>query len=367
MLSMVGWHPGWAGLEVAPIGFTTQDGRRIDAWPDYWQQMRDLVDIAFDRYGLRTQITVFADAQLMPGKATRIEHMRRVLADVVAGREQKIILLEVANEAWQNGFPGTEGIADLREFTRYLADRTEVPVATSSNHAYPVDDTYRDSAADIATWHFSRDRRVDDGWGPVYDPWELGGRADLPPVSSNEPIGPGASVATETSPIRLTMAAAFAFAARLPMYVFHCGAGALGRRRFEDTPGIDGYRHLVALLPPDLPNWQRSDAKDALSPLTVFANGKPNRTWPEEAGSPDGCARMAVGIRPGRFVGVPVGIRPGGLTVEARVALRLRAYDPLSGRLLASAALRLGQWTTLPTGPGGLILRGDTTAPATPR
>lgn len=32
--------------------------------------------------------------------------MRRLLSDVVQGREQKIMLIEVANEAWQNGFPG---------------------------------------------------------------------------------------------------------------------------------------------------------------------------------------------------------------------------------------------------------------------
>ena len=42
----------------------------------------------------------------MPRKADRVDHLRRLLAEVVAGREHKIILLEVANEAWQNGFPG---------------------------------------------------------------------------------------------------------------------------------------------------------------------------------------------------------------------------------------------------------------------
>src|SRR4051794_25492566 len=76
----------------------------------------------------------FADAQLMPHKEARIEHMRKLLEDVVPGREHKIVLLEVANEAWQNGFPGDAGVADLREFARYLGSRTEVPVAITSNH-----------------------------------------------------------------------------------------------------------------------------------------------------------------------------------------------------------------------------------------
>ena len=159
MLSMVGWNASWEGLEIAPVAFTSHDGVRVEAWPDYWQQLGELIDLAYDRYGMRTQITIFADAQLMPRREDRIEHMRRLLAEVVAGREDKIILLEVANEGWQNGFDGQQGVADLREFTRYLADRTEVPVATTSHHEGSFDELYRESAADIATWHFSRDRR----------------------------------------------------------------------------------------------------------------------------------------------------------------------------------------------------------------
>jgi hypothetical protein len=137
MLSMVGYYPAWEGREIAPVSFTSREGKRIDAWPDYWQQLRELIDLAYDRYGMRTQITIFADAQLMPKEETRIEHMRKLLADVVPGREHKIILLEVANEAWQNGFPGDEGVADLREFAKYLASRTEIPVAITSNHDWP--------------------------------------------------------------------------------------------------------------------------------------------------------------------------------------------------------------------------------------
>ncbi len=167
------------------------------------------------------------------------------------GREQKIILIEVANEAWQNGFPGERGVADLREFTKYLAERTEVPIATTSNHEDEFGKVYANSAADIATWHFSRDRRTDDGWKPVYDCWDIGDRPGFPPVSSNEPIGPGSSVATETSSIRLVMAAAFAYAAKLPMYVFHSQAGVFGKTRFEDTPAIGQFHPFEEPLPPN--------------------------------------------------------------------------------------------------------------------
>ena len=206
MLSMVGWNRAWDGLEIAPVTFTSRAGKRVEAWPDYWQQLREVVDLAYDRYALRTQITIFADAQLMPEKEARVEHMRKMLAEVLPGREHKIILIEVANEAWQNGFPGDEGVTQLREFAQYLGARTEIPVAITSNHDWPAlgsfkgfEQVYAGRIADIATWHFSRDRRTDDGWKPVYDCWELGERPGFPPVSSNEPIGPGSSVNTRAN------------------------------------------------------------------------------------------------------------------------------------------------------------------------
>ena len=366
MLSMVGHHPGWDGREIAPVSFANRDGKQIAAWPDYWKQMRQLIDRAYDRHGLRTQITVFADAQLMPDQEARIAHMRKLLADVVAGREAKIILIEVANEAWQNGFPGAEGVAELRAFAEFLSARTTIPIAITSNHDWPTlggsegfEQVYANSGADIATWHFSRDRRTDDGWKPVYDCWEFGERAGFPPVSSNEPIGPGSSVNTEREPIRLVSAAAFAFTAKLPMFVFHCEAGVFGKSRFEETPAIDQFGTLLRLLPPDLPNWKRNDGTTPLSPFIAFAKGEANRYWPDVPDSPDGCVRN-VGSRKGkRFACVPIGIKPGGLQLEAREALRFSAFDPLTGKSLHSATMRAGERVTLEPGPGALLLLGE--------
>lgn len=360
MLSMVGWNPGWSGLEIAPVAFTTRSGKRVDAWPDYWQQLRELIDLAYDRYGMRTQVTLFADAQLMPDKSVRIEHMRRLLAEVLPGRDQKIMLLEVANEAWQNGFPGETGQADLREFAQYLGERTQIPVAITSNHEDSFKDLYAGSAADIATWHFSRDRRTDEGWKPVYDCWEYGDLPDLPPASSNEPIGPGASVASETETIRLVMAAAFAYVAKLPMYVFHSQAGVMGKTRFEETPGIDRFRPLMALLPNDLANWKRNDGKEKDAPFTVYAGVKPNAYWPEVSPGTDGCVRNTGSRKGNRFLCIPIGIRPGGLVIEAREPVRFRVCDPLTGKTLQSLTMQANERRTLPQGPGALLLVGQT-------
>jgi hypothetical protein len=366
MFSMVGYNAAWDGLEIAPVPFTSREGKQVAAWPDYWQQLRELIDLAYDRHGMRTQITIFADAQLMPEKDARIEHMRKLFAEVIPGREHKIILLEVANEAWQNGFPGDEGVVQLREFAKYLSDRTEIPVAITSNHDWPelgsfkgFERVYSGDIADIATWHFSRDRRTDDGWKPVYDCWELGARLGFPPVSSNEPIGPGSSVNTEQEPIRLVTAAAFAYSAKLPMYLFHSGAGVFGRTRFEDTPGIDRFGPLLRLLPPDLPNWERNDGKEARAPFTAFAGGEANRYWPEIDGARDGCVRNTGSRKGDEFVCVPIGIRPGGLQIEAREKLQFTAYSPLTGEAIKSAALQSGGMLTLPAGPGALIVLGQ--------
>jgi hypothetical protein len=366
MLSMVGHNAAWDGLEIAPVSFTSREGKHVEAWPDYWKQLGELIDLAYDHYGMRTQITIFADAQLMPEKEARIEHMRRILAEVVPGREHKIIMLEVANEAWQNGFEGDEGVVQLREFAQYVNARTEIPVAITSNHDWPelgsfkgFEQVYAGGVADIATWHFSRDRRTDDGWAPVYDCWQLGERTGFPPVSSNEPIGPGSSVNTEQEPIRLVMAAAFAYSAKLPMYVFHSGAGVFGRTRFEDMPGINRFGPLLRLLPADLPNWERNDGKEVRAPFTGFAGGEPNRYWPEVDGARDGCVRNTGGRKGDEFVCVPIGIRPAGLQIEARQALQLTAYDPLTGEAIKSATLQSGEMLTLPRGPGALIILGQ--------
>jgi hypothetical protein len=358
MLSMVGWYPAWDGREIAPVSFTSRSGKRVEAWPDYWRQLRELVDLAYDRYGMRTQITLFADAQLMPDRSARIEHMRKLLAEVVPGRERKIMLLEVANEAWQNGFPGDQGVADLREFARYLADRTKIPIAITSNHEDSFTDVYAGSAADLATWHFSRDRRTDNGWKPVYDCWTLGDLPGLPPVISNEPIGPGSSVSAETETIRLVMAAAFAYVAKLPAYVFHSEAGVFGKTPFEDTPGIDRFRPLMRLLPGDLASWRRNDGKEASAPFTVFAAGQPNRYWSELDDSPDGCLRNTGSRKGDRFICVPIGIRPEGLMLQARKRARFRVHDPLTGAVIRSETAQPGKKLRLPPGPGALLIVG---------
>lgn len=368
ILSMVNWD----GLEIAPVSFTNSAGHPVEGWPDYWQQFRDLLDLVAEN-GLRAEVTIFADAQyVMPAKSDRQAHLDGILANI-AGREHKILHLEVANEAWQNGFPGAQGAADLREFTQYLADRTSVPVAITSN-----DDTsdagiaalYAGSAADLATVHFSRDTgTIEGGWLPVRDCYRAGNLPGVPPVSSNEPIGPGSSVSSESDPIKLCSAAVFAYIANLPAYVYHSRAGVYGyakccppsggEDRFENTPGINAYRHIRKLMPGDLAGWVRNDGLEPSAPFTVFCNGQADRYWPDVSNSTDGCLRNIGSVKGGQFVCFPMGIRAGGVTLQARRAVRFQVFNPLTGEAVLGATLDGGNQVTLPQGPGAWILKGS--------
>ncbi|WP_428938604.1 hypothetical protein [Fontivita pretiosa] len=367
-LSMVGWYEAWAGKEIAPVTFTNRAGQTVHAWPDYWQQLRDLIDIAYDDYGLRIELTIFADAQLMPTKAARLQHMQTIL-DNLQGRQHKLILLEVANEAWQNGFPGSQGIADLREFGQYLNARTSIPVALSAPEDYSNDgiaQLYQNSGVDIATVHFSRDiGTIEGGWYPVRDPWRVGFIPDIPPVSSNEPIGPGASVAQETDPIKLVSAAAFAYMAKLPMYVYHTDAGVFGNTRFEDKPGVGSFWHLHRLLAGDIANWTRNDGLEAAAPFTVFANGQPNKYWWQGIANPtSGVSGNLSTIRDDRFYTLPMGILPGGAELQARRDMTFQLFNPLTGQVVLETTKRAGERFTIAQGPQAYIVKGTFAAPA---
>lgn len=356
VLSMVNWD----GLEIAPVSFTNRVGHRVEAWPDYWQQFRDLLDIA-GRHGLRVEVTIFADAQyVMPDRSARLAHLDGILANI-AGRESQLLHIEVANEAWQNGFPGAQGVADLRAFTQYLADRTEVLVAITSNDTSDqgIISLYQGSAADLATVHFNRDTRgTEGGWLPVRDCYRAGRLPGVPPVSSNEPIGPGSSVSSENDPIKLCSAAVFAYLAHLPAYVFHSGAGVYARERFEDTRGIDALKFIRRILPGDLASWERNDGLEPAAPFTVFCNGQPNRYWPGVKGATDGCHRSIGSAKGDAFVCFPMGILGNGVTLEARRPLQFQVFNPLTGVAISNLTMTAGQRFTLPQGPGAFILKG---------
>lgn len=354
VLSMVGYHGFWDGYEIAPVAFVNRDGKTVSAWPDYDDQLAGLLDVAAS-YGLRTEITIFADAQLMPDVETRLAHMDRILR-IVNERRDKVLMLEVANEAWQNGFPGDEGEEQLRAFGAYLKARTPLLVALSSPPDTSVDGLrtlYDASQADLATVHLSRDTRTEEGpWLPVRDSWRVGHALAIP-ASSNEPIGPGSSVASDDEPARLAGAAIFAYMAGLPIYVFHSNAGIRGARSFSEVRGADGFSALTRLLPADLPNWPRRDlARDDFPVKPAL-----KRSTVGEVVGVEGCLYGPGAIRDHRFVAALMGVPPDGVHVTIIHSLQFTVYDALTGEVMGEYRGRSGDVVRVRGSQGVVIVQ----------
>src|SRR4030095_11499006 len=136
-----------------------------------------------------------------------------------------------------------------------IGNATPIPVALSAGGSTDSEIVALHSGptADIAPVHFSRDTgTIEGGWQPVRDTYRNLGV--FTPISSNEPIGPGSSVSAENDPIKLCMAAIFAWTAGLPSYVYHSKAGIQGwsgccppsgtEQLFPNMAGVDSYMNV---------------------------------------------------------------------------------------------------------------------------
>ena len=389
ILTMVSWDQ----MEIAPVDIikgTPPDTWVREAWPDYWDQFRECVDIAYDEFGIRTEVTIFADGNMMTDKSARISHMQSVLNNL-AGRQHKVMMLEVCNEAWQNGFSGSQGIADLREFCTYLTTRTSIPVGISapvdSMDPGSINELYGGTTADITTLHTDRDNGTfEGGWRPVRAPWfvaPLYTSLPIAPASSNEPLGPGSSVNTENDSIRLLASPTFAWMSKLPMYVFHSKPGTSSIYddgnyvHFEDLPGLGSFPHLLNILPSDLPDWTRNDGIEANAPFTAYCNNQANKYWTDIPSATDGCHRNIGAKKGSQFVCLPMGIRAGGVKLEAKQNLLFTVYDMLTGNVVPNTptSLNAGEsftlspayslsWDNCPTRDfGAYIIRGTVNDP----
>ncbi len=194
--------------------------------------------------------------------------------------------------------------------------------------------------------HFSRDRRSEAGaWLPVIDCWNVGRDKRLPPVSSNEPIGPGASVASEDDPERILAAAAFAYLAGLPMYVFHSASGVRAEQPFESMPWLRHFKTLLAILPRDLPNWEGFDANSDGNPF---------------AAAPSNCHPLyRCGARKDKeFVLVPLALSEAGRSFTAKHDMTCSVHTFPDGGLVQCASVKRGEEFPLKVQAKACVLRG---------
>lgn len=342
------------------------DGREIDAtWPDYAEVIAGLTDLAYGSYGLRVEWTLIGDGQVaVPQEADRYALVDTFLA-MSEGREGEILHFEIANESWQNGFDGDDGLAQLRALTAYMHDRTDILVAASAPAGVECEDfdaVYAGDIADIATMHFDRDTsQVEGSWRPVRQPWGLADCTEMV-GSNNEPIGPGSSVASEESPIRLVSAAIASYVSQVPFYVFHSRAGVRGDSDISAMSGWDAFSHVRDLVPGDVAGWDRKNGHWADAPFQPFAedgggNLHADQMWTDLSDPAAGAVRVYSAVDGTTFFSFPFGILDH-LLLAARRDLDYTMWDPLTGEEVGSGTLGTGETLTI-EGYESVVIRGN--------
>ena len=344
------------------VGSDSWSDRRIDPDAlDYWAMVdRFLARLA--RHGMRAEVTIFADAQvMMPAPIARARFVE-AWADRVNREPDRFILIEISNEHWQNGL---DDIEELRELGRRFANRTDVLVALSSPVKGGACGVYAASAADLATVHYPR-TAGNEGWESVLEPWRWPAEYDdpcegaLPTAVNNEPSGPGASGRGESDPLRLVMAYVTTLVSQNAAYVVHAGAGvrgggaadlAAGREaNLFDVPGLEaaleGMRAANDYLPAGLANWSRHSPGEASHPFVGFDSATAR-------GSLAGAYAATSGDQ---FVVAVAGLRRA-VTVSPRRSCAVEVHDPLTGTVTATIQRAAGEPVTL-EGAEALILTG---------
>jgi hypothetical protein len=312
------------------------------------------------QHGLRTQWTIFGSVDTAPTAADRAALVRRFAA-VIRARAANVQLVEVANEAWQNGFAGNAGRQEARALARLLRQLTPIE-AIAITSPQPGDEEadgkrwYGGSDATLITVHADRSQRGTGGkWRPVRQAWNAQVWTELPWIA-NEPIGPQSSVAEDDDPQRLTMAAALTWLCGGAGYTLHTGAGVRGGGAEDLARGraanlwevahieqtLAGINAVRKILPADLPNFRRSDASGD-GPDYPFER-EPIR---QRITSGQLLAAYAAMSDDGRFVVMPL-LATASIPLTARVPMRLTLVDPMNAAVLDTRDLAAGETFMLP-------------------
>lgn len=326
-------------------------------WPDYVEQLQGLIDYAYSQ-GLRTQLTLTGgggDAAVMIAK-TR---------EAIAGREQKIMFLEVANEAEQN-WRGSQGSISqaARELRSFFPGLVAPSRSLSSEQAKGWIES---GAANLALFHFERDVTDARGiWRTVVQPW--GAREQRWPQDHNEPCGPRSSVNQCEEALHLVMTRATGIVLGTTGYTLHNGAGIYGQARPEyggrpanvfEVSGIEeamrALRGLDRIIGSNASDGEFT--RDGLGPHPLGAD-----KFVEEGGR--GIVRGYAVNRPDGFTQVLLGIKDY-VTLTAREDYTLEFYDPMTGALVRGERVSKGQSIRIEPGPavdqrgmGAYIVKG---------
>ena len=338
---------------LGSVGGAGWEDRETDPrWPDYDRIIAGMTDLAYDRYGMRVQWTLFGGAPFTASVTSRTALVERFAA-LARGREHKIFAFEIANEGWQNGFRGEQGLSELRTLATRLNDKTSVLVALSSPQRDAACATYAGAGADAMTLHYDRGFGNQGPIAPLLRPWSFPGAYDrscpgaLPSVVfNNEPIGPESSVRQDDSPSRIAAAYVMTFLAGNASYVLHAGPGIRGGGAADSSPKLRRHAHFDELpsfnaiaaalaaakryLPPGLANWTRHAPNAATAPLYGF----------------DGLYSASSGSK---FVALAI-VMEQPIVLRARRDMSIDVRSTSTGQLVKHLNVSSGEAVTLPGG-----------------
>lgn len=335
-LAIVGPGGGWAD-------------RAMDPNQGWWDEaVAGAIDLAYLQ-GMRTQITIFGGIDTVPTRTQRRDVVARFI-NLARGREHKIILVELANEGWQNGFPGADGMGELKDLAAMVA--AALPNLTSLT----APSAGYESFGQITGWHLDRSQTgTGNEWRPVRQPWEasFGG-----PWTNQEGIGIKSSVNEDDDPLRLTCYAINTWISRGAGFVLHHGAGIRGGGLGDQPRGraanvweqptmqatLDGIAASRKLLPADLPNWTPQNSNDRF-PGYPFDTDKLGPFIEREDLLRAFCAIGG----DGRMAMLPIRVR-GTVPFVARRRMVYQVHNPLTSELITDGMLSAGEQ---------LVINGD--------
>lgn len=317
----------WPGWEINPLD------------SGYEQSMKEIIDYLYDEAGLRTEMFGVGD----PG--TDPMELARKMANIVRGREHKILSLEASNE-------GHATTSEMIDMVRYLRANTVVPLIalTSPGDADALIGAFNVSGATEFTVHTERGG---DDWRMVRQGRDLARYPGI--VNSNEPPGPHASISSITAPRTLAMLRANCLIGRAAKFCLHLGdmvtgLGEAARDRKPNLWEIDNIDQILKVVrgvdrwfPEGCEDWQTTSqhgGTDRVGPHPLLSDA----IWSD--GGDHGVDRAYGLVDGGRFVEVLNGVR-NTVQLNALARMDVTAFDPLTGNGIP-ATLVAGEVWALP-------------------
>ena len=337
---------------LGEVGGAPWKDRVVDpGWPEYDRAVGEFTDLAYQKYGLRVEWCLFGGTDFSTTPVLREARIDR-FARAIVGHEQGVLLVEIANEGWKNGFPGPDGRKELTALAARLGAKLKEAGAKPLLRAITspaATDVY--GGVEVATVHTPRDRG-DDGWRPIHSLSQYRDRVGMPPVITNdEPIGPGSSVNVENDPLKLVSQAIASYINGMAAYTYHTnagiwGGGVSGQHR---GPGdlwrlpqareiAAGFKAMRGYVPADIGAWTVSHAKTRDHPF-------------------QGSATIVAAMNGPRFVALWYAV-DGRSPLKATRAMTFSVIHPLTGATLRTVTLTAGQSVPVAAEPAAVFITG---------